>query len=241
MAQTIGAGLPGPLAAKLAAGGWLRTAHQGAPTVAPGNSRGAIDAAVALGVDMVEVDVHRTADGHLVLCHDAALHAGDTSLSIAAATLAAVRAVDIGQGEHVLTLAEGMETVRGRAALFVDLKADGLGAAIVETAQRLAFTPLAVCGRYRASLSEIKRLDHAVGTSLTLPRGWETLFGPEIIERADTDAFTVDHRVIDAAFVTRCHAAGRAVLAWTVDAPDRMRELLTLGADGLTSNRPDLF
>ena len=39
----------------------------------------------------------------------------------------------------------------------------------------------------------------------------------------------------------RCHARGLAVLVWTVDEPELMRRVLALGADGLTSNRPDLF
>lgn len=240
MARPVNA-LPEPLQARIQAGGWLRTAHRGMPAIAPGNSRWAIEAVAALGVDLVEVDVHRTIDGHLVLHHDRDMHIGRTPTPIALATLAQLRTVDLGHGEHIITLAEAIRVAHGRTGLFADLKTDGLAEAIVSTAHECAFAPLMVCGIFRESLMQIRRLDPAVGTSLTLLRGWENAFGADIIERTDTAALTVDHHLLDAAFVARCHAAGRTVLAWTVDDLPRMRELLRWGVDGITSNRPDLF
>ncbi|HET8626035.1 MAG TPA: glycerophosphodiester phosphodiesterase [Thermomicrobiales bacterium] len=237
-----GRGLPAPLADRLAAGHWLRTAHRGAPTVAPGNSRAAIAAAAALGVDLVEVDVHATADGQLALWHDDEVPAGRARLRIAATPLAELQRVEVGQGERVITLADAMEAVRGRAALLVDLKADGLAEPIVATARRLDFGPVVVCGGYWESLRDVKRLAPEIGTSLTLDRDWRARYGDDAIERAGTDALTVDARILrEPGLLARCHARGLAVLAWTVDRPADMRALLALGVDGLTSNRPDLF
>ncbi|HEX5506597.1 MAG TPA: glycerophosphodiester phosphodiesterase [Thermomicrobiales bacterium] len=240
--RAVGRGLPAPLAERLAAGHWLRTAHRGAPTVAPGNSRAAIVAAAALGVDMVEVDVHATADGALALWHDDDLPAGDARLPLAATTLAELQRVDLGRGERLITLADAMAAVRGRAALLVDLKADGLAEPIVATARRLDFGPVVVCGGYWGSLCDVKRLAPEIGTSLTLERHWRAWHGDDAIERADTDALTVDARLLgEPGLLDRCHARGLAVLAWTVDRPEDMRRLLALGVDGLTSNRPDRF
>lgn len=236
-----GAGLPTPLRARLAAAGWLRTAHRGAPTVAPGNSRRAILAAVDLGVEMVEVDIHRTADGHLVLWHDETILVGDAHIPLATATRAALQSVDIGQGERLIGLADGLDAVRGRAALLIDLKADGLAEQIVATVRACGEQPVVVCGDFWESLREIKQRAPEIGTSLTLDHRWRQRHGDDVIERIDTDAVTVDWRIIDPAFVARCHARGLAVLAWTVDDLTLMERLLAMGADGLTSNRPDLF
>lgn len=241
IARRGGAGLPPLLAARLRAGGWLRIAHRGAPAIAPENSRRAIEAAVTLGVDLVEVDVHRTIDGHLVLHHDRDMLLNGTATSIVIATLAQLQAADFGDGERVVTLAEAMETVRGRAGLFVDLKADGLAGAIVATAERAQFTPLLVAGVFRESLTTIRRLNPAIGTALGCLDNWREAYGPDIIERTDAAAMTIDHLLVDAAFVARCHAAGRAVIVWTVDEISRMRELARMGVDGIMSNRPDLF
>ncbi|MDQ6601994.1 MAG: glycerophosphodiester phosphodiesterase [Chloroflexota bacterium] len=234
-------GLPVPLRERLAIDGWLRTAHRGAPTVAPGNSRQAIVAAAALGVDMVEVDIHRTADGHLVLWHDDVLVIDGARVALAATTMAALQAVDIGQGEHIIRLADGLDAVRGRAALLIDLKADRLAEQIVETVRRCDAGPVVVCGHYWESLREIKRRAPEMSISLTLDHAWRRRYGDDGIERIDTDAVTVDWRILDLALVERCHARGLAVLAWTVDDLRLMRQLLAMGVDGLTSNRPDRF
>ncbi|MDQ2787183.1 MAG: glycerophosphodiester phosphodiesterase [Chloroflexota bacterium] len=230
-----------PLRERLAGGGWLRTAHRGAPMVAPGNSRRAIVAATNLGVDMVEVDIHRTADGCLMLWHDDALTINGARIPLATATMTALQAVDIGQGEHIISLADGLDTVRGHAALLIDLKADGLAEQIVETVRACGEQPVMVCGRFWESLREITRRAPEIGTSLTLDHTWQRQYGDDAIERIDTDAVTVDWRILDPAFVARCHTRGLAVLAWTVDDLSLMRRLLATGVDGLTSNRPDLF
>ena len=230
-----------PLRERLADGGWLRTAHRGAPTVAPGNSRRAIVAATNLGVDMVEVDIHRTADGYLVLWHDDALVINGARIPIATATMAALQSVDISQGEHIISLADGLNAVRGRTALLIDLKANGLAEQIVETVRTRGEQPVMVCGHFWESLREITHRAPEIGVSLTLDRAWQRRYGDDVIERIDTDAVTVDWRIADPAFVARCHARGLAVLAWTVDDLPLMRRLLAMGVDGLTSNRPDLF
>ena len=230
-----------PLRERLAGGGWLRTAHRGAPTVAPGNSRRAIVAATNLGVDMVEVDVHRTADNCLVLWHDDVLVINGARIPVATATMAALQAVDIGQGERIISLADGLAAMRGRAALLIDLKADSLAEQIVATVRACGEQPVMVCGCFWESLREITRHAPEIGTSLTLGYNWREQYGDDAIERIDTGAVTVDWRILDPAFVARCHARGLAVLAWTMDDLSLMRRLLTMGVDGLTSNRPDRF
>jgi len=239
--SSVGSGLPAPLRERLAGGGWLHTAHRGAPTVAPGNSRRAIVAATDLGVDMVEVDVHRTADGRLVLWHDDALVINGARIPLATATMAALQTVDIGKGERIIGLADGLDAVRGRTALLIDLKADGLAEQIVETVRQCDAEPVVVCGHFWESLREVTRRAPEIGTSLTLGCDWRQQYGDDVIERIDTDAVTVDWRILDPAFVAQCHARGLAVLAWTVDDLSLMRRLLAMGVDGLTSNRPDLF
>lgn len=240
-APLIGHGLPAPLRERLHAARWLRTAHRGCPRVAPGNSPRAIAAAAALGVDLIEVDLHRTADDHLVLWHDDDLPAPGRKLPIARTTLAALRAVDLGGGERIATLAEGMDLARGRAGLMIDLKAGGLARDLVATARRCDFAPIVACGHYWGSLRRIKLLDPAIGVAFTLHRTWRRPLGAIQIERGHADAVTVNWRIIDQQLVRRYHACGVAVLAWTVDDPAQMRRLLALGVDGLTSNRADLF
>src|SRR5215472_1200756 len=236
-----GQGLPAPLRDRITGGGWVRTAHGGLIAAGTANSLRAIRAAVALGVDMVEVDIHRTADERLVLWHDQTFPVGDTHIPIGETALEQLRCIDIGDGERIIELSDALDAVNGRAALLIDLKADGLAAPIVADVQGREPQDVAVCGHYWETLREIKRRAPEIGTSLTLDRRWREWYGEGVIERIDTDAVTVDWRVLDPVFIARCHAQGLAVFAWTVDEPDLMRRLVALGVDGLTSNRADLF
>ncbi len=237
-----GSTLPPALAQRLASGGWLRTAHRGAPQVAPGNTARSLAAAAEIGVDLVEVDVRRTADGALALWHDPDVHAGGRRLEIAATPLLELqRAVERESGEELLDLAGGARAVAGRAGLMIDLKGAGLAEEIVATLRACAVDTAVICGELWDDLRAARRLHPAIGTSLTLGVAWsERRAGPRL-DDIDTDAVTVSWNHVDASFVRRCHERGIAVLVWTVDRPARMRRLLQLGVDGLTSNRPDLL
>lgn len=233
--------MPPPLRDRLATGGWIRTAHGGFIGAGPTNSLAAIRAAVDLGVDMVEVDIHRTADGRLALWHDRTFPLGDAHIPIADMPLSTLQSVEIAAGERIIELADALDAVRDRAALLIDLKADGLAAPIVEVVRGRGPQAVAVCGHYWETLREIERRAPEIGTSLTLDRRWREWYGEGVIERIDTDAVTVDWRIADSVFIARCHAQGLAVLAWTVDDLELMGQLVARGVDGLTSNRADLF
>lgn len=110
---------------------FLRVAHRGAPTRAPGNSVRGFALAAALGADMVETDVRLSADGALVLSHDdtAPLPGlGRRPVSIARSPLAALRAPVAG-GEPLATLDEALAQRRHGAPLAfnLDLKVVGVG------------------------------------------------------------------------------------------------------------------
>ncbi|MGN6696773.1 MAG: glycerophosphodiester phosphodiesterase [Thermomicrobiales bacterium] len=236
----VGYRLPPALRGRLRAGQWLRTAHRGLPYVAPGNTTSAIAAAADLGVDVIEIDLHATADGRLVLWHDEEIPAPGQAVTIATATLHKLRQLDLGQGERIIELADAMAIARDRAALMIDLKANGLARPIAETARRLDFAPLIVCGHFWGSMRWLRRHVPEIGISFTLDRPWRRRIGQALIDRS-ADAVTVNRRMIDRALISHYHNRGIAVLAWTVDDPAEMQRLLDLGVDGLTSNRPDLF
>lgn len=219
----------------------LRIAHRGAPSVAPGNTRAAIVAALAIGIDLIEIDLHATADGHLVLWHDPTIPHGRRALPIARQPLAALRRVDLGMGERLLELHEAIALVEDRAGLLLDLKAGGLGEGIVACAAARPGARLAVCGHYWSTLRLIRALDPAIGIAFTINRAWQRAAAWPFLRRGQADAVTINWRQLTDARVAQYRALGLAVIAWTVDDPELMRRLLALGVSGITSNRPDLF
>ena len=111
----------------------LAIAHRGDWQNAPENSLAAIRGAIAKGAELVEIDVQSTADGHLVIVHDATIDRTTTGRgTVCELDLHAVRATRLRAGEGgsaaaitdmmVPTLAEALEEARGRVVLNLDTK-----------------------------------------------------------------------------------------------------------------------
>lgn len=104
--------------------------HRGDWRNFPENSLEAIDNAIKMGVDIVELDVQRTKDGHLILMHDPALDRTTTGKGkIAEVTLDSIRKLKLKNGcnirtiHNVPTLEEALIHAKGKIMLNLD-KAD---------------------------------------------------------------------------------------------------------------------
>lgn len=104
-------------------------AHRGGAGLGLENTLSCIEKGIAAGADAVEIDVHLTKDGHIVVCHDATVDGvTDGNGKIAEMTLAQVRELNIIDsagnvtGEHIPTLAQVIELVDGRCGLLIEVK-----------------------------------------------------------------------------------------------------------------------
>jgi glycerophosphoryl diester phosphodiesterase len=129
--------------------GLVVVAHRGLAYLAPQNTLSAVRAAVALGVDMVEVDVRPTADGVPVVIHDATVDSVTTATGeVSAFTLAEIQALELKvpddlvgdfSCERIPTFRRLLRLCRDRIDVMVDLKGGpALAAAIIEAEQMLA-------------------------------------------------------------------------------------------------------
>ena len=111
----------------------LIVGHRGAAGHEPENTLRSVEAALRLGANAIEIDVHQV-EGRLVVIHDDRLERTTNGEGrLAAHSLAALRALDAGQGERIPTLDEVIELVAGRAELVIELK----GADTAEPVARL--------------------------------------------------------------------------------------------------------
>jgi glycerophosphoryl diester phosphodiesterase len=221
----------------------IRVGHRGAAAHAPGNSRASFERALAIGVDMIEVDVRRCRDGDLVLAHDATLPGPRGDVVVAEASLSDLRALDLGGGERTLTLPEAIDLLRGRCALMIDLKGEGFERELVAAIRKGGLAPgeVVIPGGTEPSRRAIRALDPELPLSLSLDARAEAMLSPEFLDAIDTDAVTWQHPLITRSRVAHLRARGLTVYTWTVDDLATMRRVRDAGVDGIITNRPELF
>jgi glycerophosphoryl diester phosphodiesterase len=232
-------------------------AHRGASHDAPENTLAAIRLGWAQGADAVEIDVHLSQDGQVVVIHDATLHkTAGVRRRVALQTVAELQSFDVGSwkharfaGERVPTLAEALATIPKGKRLFVEIKCGPeCIPAFANTfrASRKTASQVVPIGFGSETMQGIKQalpeLEVAwVAEFRRTVRGWSPK-AETLIERAKAyglDALDLDGRgPLDAEFVAKVHAAGLKLYVWTVDSPARAGKLRAAGIDGLTTNKP---
>lgn len=211
-------------------------AHRGASGYEYENSRAAFRRAIALDADGVELDVHATRDGALVVHHDIELPGCGP---IPLLSTEEVRQVRLRNGESVPLLAEVLEILGAREA-WIEVKS--LAAvhdkALLET---LARSPAPKARAVHSFDHRIIRRLHGAEPSLRLGvlLSAYVLDPVRVMRDAGASALWQEAQLIDEELVNLVHAAGGQVIAWTVDEPGDLDRLTRLGVDGLCGNYPD--
>ena len=214
----------------------LVIAHRGASGREAENSLAAFRVARELGADAVELDVHTTADGHLVVHHDEMIG----HHHIAHCSLAEVQAHHLKNGEPIPTLVQALDVIVPAMIAFIEIKT------MAPKWDQHFFDRL---DRYphveRIAIHSFDhRIVHRIGDERPrLARGVLSssypVYPARVMEDADASALWQHAPLVDSVLVDKVHAAGGVVYAWTVDDPARMEQLLAMGVDGLCTNHPD--
>ena len=216
----------------------LVIAHRGASGYELENSLAALRASEMHGADAVELDVHSSFDGEIFVHHDERLPNGMHISRTMTAELAGVR---LSNGEPLPTLASALSAVGRRLSVFVELKtvspaADGRLLAILATGPNP--TGYAIHSFDHRVVRRVGELaPQLVRGVLMAAYPIRPLAG--LADAGATDLWQ-EQSLIDQSLVTAAHAARARVLAWTVDTPERMRQLIACGVDGICTNFPDV-
>lgn len=228
--------------------GFMAIAHRGASSYAPENTVAAFDLAIEMGARHLELDVHFSRDGHLVVIHDDAVdRTTDGSGPVTSHTLAALTALDAGswfdprfKGERIPTLDAVLARYRGRAHLHVEIKGHS-----ADLAQRTVDLIRSRGMREQVTITSFQKakLEETRARAPELPTGWLVgEVGDAIIAQARAMGLTqICPRAVALTpeLVHRLHAERFVVRAWGVATEDLMRQVVTAGADGMTVNFPD--
>jgi glycerophosphoryl diester phosphodiesterase len=222
--------------------------HRGARGYAPMNTIPSFEVAVQQGAHGVELDVHLTADGQLVVIHDFTVDATtDGQGAVENLSFTQLRELDAGAwfdprfaGTRVPTLLEVFETL-GRLGVNVEIKADtaGIEDAVAALIRRLnaadrvivsSFNPL-VLKRFRKVAPEI-----GIGF-LHEPEAPDSIMGAML--GIAHEARHPMQTIIDADYMAAARRWSYRVNTWTVNDPVRALELRALGVDIVITDYPD--
>jgi len=232
----------------------LNVAHRGDPSSAPESTLPAFAAAMALGVDMVEFDVHRLADGALAVMHDAtADRCTDGSGALDEMTLDEVRALDAGSwfaaefaGVQVPTMAEALAALPAPVLLNIHLKTVPDGSGDFERAVLAEIEVARADARALVVHHDLPTLDRLRALAPELRYGLlpDTPDGFEYIARAAAEGFSVlqpGRGMMSAEFCQAVHDAEMVANVFYADDAETMEQYIAWGIDGILTNRPALL
>jgi glycerophosphoryl diester phosphodiesterase len=220
-------------------------AHRGESFDAPENTLAAFALAWERGNEAIELDVHLTTDGQLIVSHDAdTLRTTGQKLIIADSSLARLQQLGLPSLDEVLK-----QMPHGKR-VFVEIKI-GLQAIdplvkLLKHRQRPA-NEIAIISFNTETVRRAKQSlpDHEVYLLVdkklnSQTNQWKPDAATMIQQAMDLGADGLDvgiHPSVDANLVEQAHAAGLKLLVWTIDDPAVAREMVRLGVDGITTNR----
>lgn len=206
--------------------------------VEPENTLRSFVAAERAGLDLIELDLHLSKDGALVVMHDAEVdRTTDGTGPIAERTLAELRTLDAGRGERVPVFEEVLDAVK--APLQAEIKDVAAARALAEVMHRRDLVNrVEVSSFHDEAIAEIARLVPGVRTALIASR-----YGTDIAERAvQAGAATVclNIRRLNLEVVEHARKADLKIIGWVVNTLDHLRLVRALELDGATTDYPEI-
>jgi glycerophosphoryl diester phosphodiesterase len=214
----------------------------------------AVYAALDLRVAMVEVDVHRSLDGELVVIHDATVdRTTDGSGLVRKLTLTELRQLDAGSWfrsrfsqERIPTLREVLEAVKDRAILLIELKAPETEIPTIQLVRELDMSQQVIVQSFdSAQIQSVKELAPDINTVLLVSRpnhGSEPIEAAQwmlnTVESVGASGVAVHYNWCTSQLIELASERGLDVYVWTVDRRSKLRKFIKAGVDGIITNRP---
>ena len=226
-------------------------AHRGASAYAPDNTLAAFELAIQMGASMLELDVHLSRDGALVVIHDSAVQtASGQHTSVSQLTLQEIKRCDVGQGQTPPTLSEVIELARGRAELCIELKGQRTPEPVVRTLQGMSFEDQVVVGSFHPWLpQQVKYVAPQIRTSVLIGQEhrdenyveWCLAVKADYVQLCWERACPQPHQLLTPELLCSIRQQGLGILLWHEERISELRELVKCDVDGICTNTPDVL
>lgn len=216
----------------------LVIAHRGDSSNALENSLDAIHRALSYPVDMIELDIRKSRDNALYVMHDRFTdRTADMDVDIERTGSDEIDAIRLKNGEPIPTLADVIKIVAGSVGVNLEIKSDGAGI--------LAAQYLLSSGYDGYVLLSSFKEDEVIAARRAMP-SLPTSMIYDVFAVRDVPAYrergykiiSLRKKAVNEQLVDAFRKQGVQVYVWTVDEEDEMRKYISMGVDGIYSNRP---
>lgn len=210
-----------------------RIAHRGASAEWYENTLRAFNVALDRGADAVELDVHLSRDGEVVVHHDPEVD----GRPISSTDWADLAEIELPYMERIPRLEDVLRAVGDRLEVYIELKGESVGDAAIEVARRH-------CRRFAVHSFDHAAVKRARKSSVDVPRGFLLDHGtPNPIEALELGCERLKARdvwphfsLVDTTFVAAAHRLRARVLVWTVNTREDAERMCRLGVDGICTD-----
>ena len=211
----------------------------------PENTFASFERGLELGADWIELDVHLSRDGAVIVIHDETLDRTTNGHgSIKDHTLAELRALDAGGGEQIPALDEVLSWANANGVtLDIEIKNAPIYYAGIEDkvvqlleAHQMLDQVVVISFDHHA-VARVKALAPEVMTGVLYAA--RPIDCVALARQASADAVLPHHAYVVAEDVAQAHAAGLYVAPWTADDTTTATELIAKGVDAIATNYPD--
>jgi glycerophosphoryl diester phosphodiesterase len=217
--------------------------HRGNPAEHPENTLASFQSAIDAGCDLVECDVHLTADGELAVIHDHLLERTTNGTGLVGAhTLAELRELDAGKGQKIPLLEELFELVRDRVGLVIETKQNPIPYPGLEEKLTAVLREHEMVDRVSVISFHHVCIRHLKSVAPELDVGLIDASRPidavGMMNAAGANLFSSYYGTLDPQMVAEIRAAEKAVGVWTVD--DQLSTMWARAChpDSVFTNRP---
>ena len=222
-------------------------AHRGARYEALENTLQAFELAVDAGAEMIEFDIHKTIDDHVVVIHDTTTErVSDVNIDIHTSTLEQVREVKLEGNLQIPTLDEVFSQLKGKIYFQIEIKQNGIAPFVMDLIEKYNVHDQCVISSFlHPTLHHFKKSTKKLMLASLEPtekheryrnllRNWMV----NNTKKLGFDGYHPEYTLVTPKIVRKAHSKNLFVNTWTADTPKDWGYLIECGVDGIMTNYP---
>lgn len=226
----------------------LVIAHRGASAYQPENTLAAFALAIEQGAQMIELDLHRSRDNHVVVIHDETLdHTTNCKGRVDQLTLAEIKQANAGKGERVPTLDETLDLTLGKVRLYLEIKDPQAAAETLRIVRARRCQDDVMLASFDIELmrqlgDEVRDIELGVilgNETLNPIVRWREAFPWIALRRINYQVLCMQVELCFGYLARQTKASGKRLYVWTADEDAQFAKMIERRVDGIVTNKPD--